>query len=124
MNACTESEFNCHDGYCIDIFQRCDGKTDCPDKSGTISTHYFSHLMFCHVYTFADEMDCVTFTKETGYLKEVPPPPVQLTGRHSFDGGKTDIGVHVNISAILARSTKCHLLIACLNQLKLNAGYF
>ncbi len=73
-----------------------------------------SHLMFCHVYTFADEMDCVTFTKETGYLKEVPPPPVQLTGRHSFDGGKTDIGVHVNISAILVRSTKCHLLIACL----------
>ena len=73
-----------------------------------------SHLMFCHVYTFADEMDCVTFTKETGYLQEVPPPPVQLTGRHSFDGGKTDIGVHVNISAILVRSTKCHLLIACL----------
>ena len=34
INACREKEFNCHDGYCIDVNERCDGKVDCPDKSG------------------------------------------------------------------------------------------
>ncbi len=34
INACNESEFNCNDGYCISIDQRCDGKVQCPDKTG------------------------------------------------------------------------------------------
>ncbi len=34
VNACTDTEFNCGDGYCIDISLRCDGDIDCPDKSG------------------------------------------------------------------------------------------
>ena len=35
INACSDGEFNCVDGSCVDIFSRCDGKTDCPDKTGT-----------------------------------------------------------------------------------------
>ena len=34
MNACTDEEYNCVDGHCIDIEQRCDGKIDCPDRTG------------------------------------------------------------------------------------------
>ncbi len=34
INACNNSEYNCNDGYCININKRCDGKVDCPDKSG------------------------------------------------------------------------------------------
>jgi len=34
MNSCTESEFNCADGQCVDITQRCDGKINCHDKTG------------------------------------------------------------------------------------------
>ncbi len=34
INACNTTEFNCDDGYCIGISSRCDGKVDCPDKTG------------------------------------------------------------------------------------------
>ena len=34
INACNTTEFNCEDGYCIDISMRCDGKVNCHDKSG------------------------------------------------------------------------------------------
>ncbi len=35
INACNAFEFNCHDGSCVEIDQRCDGRVHCPDKSGT-----------------------------------------------------------------------------------------
>ncbi len=34
VNACEDSEFNCDDGNCVPISQRCDGKVQCPDKTG------------------------------------------------------------------------------------------
>ena len=34
LNGCHRfKEFNCDDGTCVMMNQRCDGKTDCPDKS-------------------------------------------------------------------------------------------
>ena len=43
MNACGASEFNCYDGECVDINQRCDGRGDCSDKSGKL-LEPFDHL--------------------------------------------------------------------------------
>ncbi len=34
LNACNESEYNCADGQCVPIHQRCDGTLNCDDKSG------------------------------------------------------------------------------------------
>lgn len=40
LHACEDSEFNCNDGYCVSISGRCDGKTDCPDKTGAVPHYY------------------------------------------------------------------------------------
>ena len=34
MSACVVSEFQCKDGQCIPMMNRCDGKINCQDKSG------------------------------------------------------------------------------------------
>ncbi len=34
LNTCNSSEYNCRDGSCIGIEQRCDRRVDCSDKSG------------------------------------------------------------------------------------------
>ena len=34
MNACDREEFNCYNGECVGIEQRCDGRVDCDDKTG------------------------------------------------------------------------------------------
>ena len=34
INVCNREEFNCDDGYCINLENRCDGTVQCPDKSG------------------------------------------------------------------------------------------
>ena len=38
INTCSDKEFNCLDGFCVNIGQRCDGKVDCPDKTGDKKT--------------------------------------------------------------------------------------
>ena len=34
INSCKSDEFNCGDGSCVPINQRCDGDINCPDKTG------------------------------------------------------------------------------------------
>ena len=34
INSCSQRQFNCDNGQCIDMVARCDGRIDCDDKSG------------------------------------------------------------------------------------------
>ena len=53
INACVdETEYNCNDGGCISIEERCDSKFDCMDRS--------------------DESDCKIIDVPTSYLRHVP----------------------------------------------------
>ena len=57
INACSDNEFNCYDGNCVEMNQRCDRVLDCPDKS--------------------DETNCALITLDDAYIKEVTPPPLK-----------------------------------------------
>ncbi len=41
INTCNNTEFNCNDGHCIGIDERCNGKINCPDKSGDLKKKLF-----------------------------------------------------------------------------------
>ncbi len=42
LNACNESEYNCANGQCISMRQRCDGVLDCKDFTGSVSSKFCS----------------------------------------------------------------------------------
>ena len=53
LSMCTEGEFTCSNGHCVDIARRCDSAQHCDDWS--------------------DEVGCKTVTLPDGYLKEFSP---------------------------------------------------
>ena len=73
FNACKKNEYNCQDGHCIDIIARCDGKTDCPDKT--------------------DEINCNMVEIDDSYIKDVPAPSI-------VQGALSIINVGVDVLAI------------------------
>ena len=76
INACSDEEFNCYDGNCVNMTQRCDRVADCPDKT--------------------DEVGCDLITFDITYIKEVSPPPPD------FDLSTTlPIRVEVSLLSIL-----------------------
>ena len=75
LTACSEAEFTCNDGICIDMTNRCDGRTDCDDKS--------------------DELDCKIVAAENAYNKGMNPSPKNRSE-------KAKIIVSVKIKAILS----------------------
>ena len=75
FNSCPQDKFNCWDGNCIDMSQKCDGTNDCQDKS--------------------DEFQCNKIISDVSYLKSSPPPAVSK--RHS----KLKVKIETEIAAIL-----------------------
>jgi hypothetical protein len=52
INSCNEFEFNCQDGGCVPIEQRCDGRIDCSDKTGTNLD--FNTFLVIYLYPMLD----------------------------------------------------------------------
>ena len=57
FTSCPQEKFNCWDGNCIDMSEKCDGTNDCMDKS--------------------DEFQCNKIIADESYLKSSPPPAKQ-----------------------------------------------
>ncbi|TRY67873.1 hypothetical protein TCAL_08026 [Tigriopus californicus] len=68
---CTQGQFTCDDGKCIDLNRRCDGVTDCGDKT--------------------DELHCKIIRPDDTYIKQIVPVSEE---------GKTQIQIQVSIHSV------------------------
>ena len=75
LTLCNFQQFNCIDGSCISIDERCDGKVNCKDGS--------------------DEDECKSFTTSLGYRKHLVPAPTD----HLED---MQVSVSINVDEIIA----------------------
>ena len=64
MTACSDKQYTCHDGTCINKIQRCDREVNCPDQS--------------------DERLCTPVVVPEDYIREVGELGATKSGR---DGG-------------------------------------
>ncbi|XP_066941401.1 LOW QUALITY PROTEIN: uncharacterized protein [Macrobrachium rosenbergii] len=72
LTYCGDNDFTCSDGSCINIVNRCDQVTHCPDNS--------------------DELNCGILQVPTGYTANLPPP--------SFDRGPLLMKIAVEITSV------------------------
>ncbi len=80
LNACSDSEFNCNDGQCVSMADRCDGIINCNDKTGRLCYNLVAVIFTTNTFSqkhitnkFSDEVDCFVYEKDFSYLKNMPP---------------------------------------------------
>ena len=78
LNACDdEEEYNCADGTCVRIEDRCNGKNDCPDGS--------------------DEQNCTVIVVESSYIRDYPAPPAD-----GYNGkARSDIELKIDVMKVM-----------------------
>ncbi|XP_059095252.1 uncharacterized protein LOC131890013 isoform X2 [Tigriopus californicus] len=81
LSACNEEEFNCANGVCISMSERCNNVINCPDKS--------------------DEIDCKMIQIDDSYIKHVPPIPILDQKTSSRQSSQSHVFMNMEILEIL-----------------------
>lgn len=84
FSACGDKHFNCNDGTCVNISQRCDGAMDCKDKS--------------------DEFGCYKIKSNDGFDLKAMAPPFYIIDDQGLNTGvkqKRPVLCHIEIANIL-----------------------